>query len=132
MEMCYDGALVMPSSYVAMDEEEMTYVEGGGLGKHWYNKTSFVAFAIDALICVIPAISALNSLCKVGKLAKAGRVYIRTNINKALRSARIALATSVLSAITDIIMAAAGVSIGSIITWGIERIDGKRDGYCFA
>ncbi len=30
MEMCYDGALVMPSSYAVMDEEEMMYVEGGG------------------------------------------------------------------------------------------------------
>lgn len=30
MEMCYNGALVMPSSYAIMDEEEMTYVEGGG------------------------------------------------------------------------------------------------------
>lgn len=29
MEMCYDGALVMPSSYAVMDEEEMYYVEGG-------------------------------------------------------------------------------------------------------
>ena len=29
MEMCYDGALVMPSSYAVMSEEEMTYVEGG-------------------------------------------------------------------------------------------------------
>lgn len=29
MEMCYDEALVMPSSYAVMDEEEMTYVEGG-------------------------------------------------------------------------------------------------------
>ena len=29
MNMCYDGALVMPSSYAVMDEEEMTYVEGG-------------------------------------------------------------------------------------------------------
>ncbi len=29
MEMCYDGALVMPSSYVCMTEEEMTYLEGG-------------------------------------------------------------------------------------------------------
>ena len=27
--MCYDGALVMPSSYAVMNEEEMTYVEGG-------------------------------------------------------------------------------------------------------
>ena len=29
MEMCYDGALVMPSNYVVMDEEEMTYTQGG-------------------------------------------------------------------------------------------------------
>lgn len=25
--MCYDGTLVMPSSYAVMNEEEMTYVE---------------------------------------------------------------------------------------------------------
>lgn len=31
MEMCYDGALVMPSSYALMDAEEMTYVDGGAL-----------------------------------------------------------------------------------------------------
>lgn len=30
MEMCYDGALVMPGSYAVMSEDEMTYVEGGG------------------------------------------------------------------------------------------------------
>lgn len=29
MDMCYDGVLVMPSDYAVMDEEEMTYVEGG-------------------------------------------------------------------------------------------------------
>lgn len=29
MEMCYDGALVMPSSYAVMNEDEMTYVDGG-------------------------------------------------------------------------------------------------------
>ncbi|SCP99978.1 hypothetical protein [Anaerobium acetethylicum] len=29
MEMCYDGALVMPSSYAVMGEEEMTYLEAG-------------------------------------------------------------------------------------------------------
>lgn len=30
MEMCYDGALVMPNNYAVVSEEEMTYVEGGG------------------------------------------------------------------------------------------------------
>ena len=29
MDMCYDGTLAMPSSYVLMDEEEMMYVTGG-------------------------------------------------------------------------------------------------------
>ena len=29
MEMCYDGALVMPNNYAVVNEEEMTYVEGG-------------------------------------------------------------------------------------------------------
>ena len=29
MVMTYDGALVMPSSYAVMNEEEMIYVEGG-------------------------------------------------------------------------------------------------------
>ena len=37
MKMCYDGALVMPSSYVVMNEEEMTYVEGGvSVSVKWY------------------------------------------------------------------------------------------------
>ena len=27
MDMCYDGALVLPSSYAVMNEEEMTYME---------------------------------------------------------------------------------------------------------
>ena len=29
MEIYYDGALVMPKNYAVVDEEEMTYVEGG-------------------------------------------------------------------------------------------------------
>lgn len=31
MEMCYDGTLVMPSSYAIMNEDEMAYVEGGSV-----------------------------------------------------------------------------------------------------
>lgn len=32
--MTYDGALVMPSSYAVMEQEEMTYLEGG----YWYQQ----------------------------------------------------------------------------------------------
>ena len=30
MEMCYNGALVMPSNYAIVNDNEMEYVEGGG------------------------------------------------------------------------------------------------------
>ena len=33
MDMCYDGALVLPSRYAVMDEEEMCYTEGGWSGR---------------------------------------------------------------------------------------------------
>ena len=37
MVMTYDEALVMPSSYALMEQEEMTYVEGGGTPTiQWY------------------------------------------------------------------------------------------------
>ncbi|MBQ5473390.1 MAG: hypothetical protein IIT65_01550, partial [Lachnospiraceae bacterium] len=45
MEMCYDGALVMPSSYAVMDEEEMTYVEGG-LCKKYSGATGWAVASI--------------------------------------------------------------------------------------
>lgn len=48
MQMCYDGALVMPSSYAVMDEEEMTYVEGGGT-KKYYNKAGTLKNTCDLL-----------------------------------------------------------------------------------
>lgn len=36
MEMCYDGALVMPGSYAIMNKDEMTYVDGGlNLSYRW-------------------------------------------------------------------------------------------------
>ena len=46
MEMCYDGALVMPSSYAVMNEEEMTYVEGGYYIKGSTIRNGIIAFCI--------------------------------------------------------------------------------------
>ena len=134
MEMSYGGTLVMPKSYAVMDQEEMCYVEGGlHLGKHKWNKNGVVSFGIDCLVSVIPALAALNNLVKVGKLAKAGRVYIRENIDDALRRVGIGLGVSVLNSIINVILTAVGTSIGGVIVWGINQIDGKRnDGYCFA
>lgn len=55
MEMCYDGALVMPSSYALMSEDEMTYVEGGGIFRLKASKSTARAMCRSGvgLICLI-------------------------------------------------------------------------------
>lgn len=55
MEMCYDGTLVMPSSFIQMDSEEMEYTEGGASAAEW-------AFGIA---CGLIA----NAICAAGKYA---------------------------------------------------------------
>lgn len=49
MDMCYDGALVMPSSYAMMEEEEMCYFSGGGTFCVKVGRNSFVISALSAL-----------------------------------------------------------------------------------
>lgn len=49
MEMCYEGALVMPSSYAVMSEEEMTYVEGGDLNTLKHNLRGLYSFIVDRM-----------------------------------------------------------------------------------
>ena len=49
MEMYYDGALVMPKNYAVVNEEEMTYVEGGGTFYIAVGSNSFVIHALSAL-----------------------------------------------------------------------------------
>lgn len=61
MDMCYDGALVMPSSYAVMDEEEMMYVEGG--------------ITVEAVVGIITvALAAGGSVYGAGQVA-GGRLY---------------------------------------------------------
>ena len=66
MEMCYDGALVMPSSYAVMNEEEMTYVEGGSLTINRENIRKALACAVGAAL----TITGIYELAKL--IAKAG------------------------------------------------------------
>ena len=49
MEMCYDGALVMPSSYAIMDSDEMTYVEGGFYIKYSTIRTAVLASCLNPI-----------------------------------------------------------------------------------
>ena len=64
MEMCYNGALVMPSSYAAMNEEEMTYVEAGWSIKAIVNKRKGVP--VGALIALTATVSEMAWITAAG------------------------------------------------------------------
>jgi hypothetical protein len=56
MDMCYDGTLVMPSNCVVMDEEEMTYVDGGFYISNSNLKKAICVIGINPIPSVLAAI----------------------------------------------------------------------------
>ena len=86
MEMCYDGALVMPSSYVVMSEDEMTYVDGGIAIPNWA-----VAGVIDTVISTLVGGSiALAASYFKKQAAKYGQKTAGLIFSKALKKKLIA------------------------------------------
>lgn len=70
MEMCYDGALVMPSNYVVMNTDEMTYVEGGGaitINRATVNAALRAVFDGLSVYCMITGKSAIQVAKAIGK-----------------------------------------------------------------
>ncbi|MFP3156380.1 hypothetical protein LQZ18_18535 [Lachnospiraceae bacterium ZAX-1] len=113
MELCYDGALVMPSNWVAMDEDEMMYVEGG------YKITLNRAIIATAFVKVIGT---------VGKIA--ARQWLKTASGKAIAgkitSSVLGFGKSFLAsggfaafAVEALAFALAGVLVVSAVTIGI-------------
>lgn len=59
MDMCYDGALVMPSSYAVMSEEEMTYVEGGRTSKIYKASDALTYLTKQVRLCTAESVASL-------------------------------------------------------------------------
>ncbi len=129
MEYYYDGNLVMPSNFVAINNDEMEYVEGGA--KSWWNSRGFVAAAIDIAIIVITTGKSLLTLSALKAFLKANKnkllYQVRGKIVKMFGSAAGYLVGSAL----NIALTIGGSSIGGMIAAGIDYADGNFNGYCF-
>ncbi|MDE6904630.1 MAG: hypothetical protein K2P76_06815 [Lachnospiraceae bacterium] len=68
MEMCYDGALVMPSSYAVMSEDEMTYVEGGGTFRIKMNKAAVKHICQAAGALTLASVTVAMGVTGIGAL----------------------------------------------------------------
>jgi hypothetical protein len=120
MEMCYDGALVMPSSYAVMNEEEMSYVEGG-----FVCKSSTFAKAIDISVTVILAVAGIWSAGSlIGEILRRnskGAIMVLTKT--ALKYAGVSLASSILTGIYSIISAVSKYTLGNGLAWCVNHFD---------
>ena len=126
MNMCYDGVLMLPSSYAVMEEEEMSYVEGGGS-----INTDRLAWAIDVgcALCGIYA-SACGELLGRGVIALIKQTW--KSVNKKVATI---LGTTVCSAIgvgIGKLNKVAGImisclSFGGIIGLCLDTVDGRID-----
>lgn len=102
------------------------------LGKHWYNKVGNVATAIDiASIAAGVGITAKTSSTVI-KLIRANRTNITRVVESKIaqmlgRSAAYWIGTAI-----NIGLTVGGTSLGGVIAEGLDRADGRNDGYIFA
>lgn len=125
--------LALPTSYVEVDNEEMEYVDGGGIGKHWYNSTGVVGTALDVVIIAVTGEIGAFSTIAARKYIKSimGKNVSRTIARKLTAYVGSAVAGLFTSAL-NIAMTIGGTSLGGIIAEAMDRVDGKNDGYIFA
>ena len=124
--------LELPISYVEIENDEMEYIDGGGIGKHKYNKTSAVGLGLDVVITAATGGLAVFSQKAAQKLIKQHRGTITRVVKKQIQKhIGNAYAGAVGTAI-DIGLTVGGTSIGGMIAEGLDRADGKNDNYVFA
>ncbi|MFZ7122029.1 MAG: hypothetical protein ACOWWH_13900 [Eubacteriaceae bacterium] len=127
MEMCYDRALVMPSSCVIVNDEEMTYVQGGANG--WWNSRRTIATLIDVALIVITAGQALASQAALKAFLKANKNKIAYQIRGKLMQKFAVTASSWIFTGINIALTVAGSSLGGMIAYGLDWADGNLNGY---
>ena len=114
MDMSYDGTLVLPSSYAVMDEEEMSYVEGGWIGAPNWLVGGVINLAID---CIVVGVCRTAAKYFTGQFKKYGAKKAGLCFSKTLKRKLIAkgIASGVAAGICSI--AAAGITV---LSWALD------------
>ena len=110
-------ALQFPSSYVAMDAEEMEYV-GGGYSFEMSRSTATIIIDVAAIVLG----TALSGTATISKLAtKIGWNKVKTKFVAAM--VKIGVSTKWANAAVDIIKTVTGFSIGAGISYVLDKTD---------
>lgn len=119
--MTYTGEMVLPRNAVVMDTEEMRYVDGG-----FRMKTSNAAKILRVGFAIAGIFFSKGTLVK----SVIKRVGKKKATNKAYEFAlKLGVTKSRANAVKSIIGAYLGFSMGDYVAEGLDRIDGKKDGW---
>lgn len=131
------STMVMPANYVAIDSEEMTYIEGG------YIRVSTMTKIIDGAILLIPVLGTAAKAFRGGAIAASAVAAAAGMSRAALRKEFVKLTLKLAgitgiqqvatygTAIVNAAMMMTGTSLGNILAEGIDKWDGRDNGKCF-
>ena len=124
--------LVLSNNYVVIDEEEMMYLDGGGVGCNWWNKRDNIAYAINIAAAAVSGGMSVYQTYAIKKLiANRGMMsrVVRSAITRYIGGVSMATITNALNIAATV---AEVFSLGGAIAYGLDIVDGKFDGYLWA
>ena len=133
MEMCYDGALVMPSSYAVMDNDEMFYVDGGVK-----RSVNWIAYPVDLACTLIGLNMSAIMGCAGAAIAKmAVKKWASLSAHKCIQNLIGAAGVSILTGAINrlsknnivVSLVTRCTSLGGIIGVIVDMNDGVINGY---
>ncbi|WP_242590598.1 hypothetical protein [Candidatus Enterococcus courvalinii] len=103
-----------------------------GVGKNWWNSTSFVSTVIDVGLIALGLWTTASSVSAVRTLLRNNRRNITRMVEKEIMK-KIGLSVgSFVGAAIDVALTIASTSVGGVLAEGFDRVDGKNDNYIFA
>ena len=121
--------LVLSNNYVVIDEEEMMYLDGGGVGCNWWNKRDNIAYAINIAAAAVSGGMSVYQTYAIKKLiANRGMMsrVVRSALTRYIGGVRMATITNTLNIAVTV---AEVFSLGGAIAYGLDIVDGKFYGY---
>ena len=119
MEMCYNGSLVMPCNYAVINDNEMEYVEGGGIPNWTVNVAISAVFMAIGIGTGLKALKALKSA--------SGKYFAKKSVNELAKKLGISIGAIIVGNIVAFL-----VSVLDPVGWLIntlDRLDGSCDGW---
>ena len=115
--------LVLPNNYVALEQEEMMYLDGGGVGCNWWNKRdNIAATAVYGGMSVYQTYAIKKLIANRGMMSR----VVRSSLTRYIGGVSMATITNTLNIAVTV---AEVFSLGGVIAYGLDIVDGKFYGY---